>query len=98
MIINGIMVQHAFGEDVQSLVVTIEASTSSVQTAQYAKLIVKKHVTCIFGFYAPKNSARLFKRGVPRSLYFYKYRKLPKTTVKPYLQKVGHGIKDFDPH
>ena len=27
-----------------------------------------------------------------RSLFFYKYLKLPKTTVKPYLQKVGHGI------
>ena len=32
-----------------------------------------------------------------RSLFFYKYLKLPKTTVKPYLHKVGHGIRVLDP-
>ena len=48
-----------------------------------------------FGFYALENSARLFKRGV--GAFFYKYLKLPKTTVKPYLQKVGHEIRVLDP-
>ena len=32
-----------------------------------------------------------------RSLFFYKYLKLPKTTAKPYLQKVGHGIMVLNP-
>ena len=49
-----------------------------------------------FGFYALENSARLFKRGV-RAYFFYKYLKLPKTTVKRYLQNVGHGIMVLDP-
>ena len=49
-----------------------------------------------FGFYALENSARLFKRGVG-AYFFYKYLKLPKTTVKRYLQKVGHGIMVLDP-
>ena len=49
-----------------------------------------------FGFYARENSARLFKRGVG-AYFFYKYLKLPKTTVKRYLQKVGHGIMVLDP-
>ena len=49
-----------------------------------------------FGFYAPENSARLFKRGV-KAYFFYKYLKLPKTTVKRYLQKSGHGIMVLDP-
>ena len=29
--------------------------------------------------------------------FFYKYLKVPKTTVKPYLQKVGHGMRVLDP-
>ena len=49
-----------------------------------------------FGFYALENYARLFKRGVG-VYFFYKYLKLPKTTVKCYLQKVGHGIMVLDP-
>ena len=44
-----------------------------------------------FGFYALENSDRFFKRGVG-AYFFYKYLKLPKTTIKRYLQKVGHGI------
>ena len=46
-----------------------------------------------FGFYALKNFARLFIRGVG-AYFFYKYLKLPKTTVIPYLQKVvtNHGF------
>ena len=31
-----------------------------------------------------------------RSLFFNKYPKLPKTAVKRYLQKIGHGIMVFD--
>ena len=49
-----------------------------------------------FGFYALKNSAHFFKRGVG-AYFFYKYLKLPKTSVKPHLQKVGHGIMVLDP-
>ena len=49
-----------------------------------------------FGFYALENSACLFKRGVG-AYFFYKYPKLPKTTVERYLQKVGHGIMVLDP-
>ena len=49
-----------------------------------------------FGFYSLENSARLLKRGVG-AYFFYKYLKLPKTTVKPYLHKVGHGIRVLDP-
>ena len=30
-------------------------------------------------------------------MFFYKYLKLPKTPVKRYLQKVGHGIMVLDP-
>ena len=41
-----------------------------------------------FEFYALENYARLFKRGVG-AYFFYKYLKLPKTTVEPHLQKVG---------
>ena len=40
-----------------------------------------------FGFYALKNSARLF---------FYKYLKVPETIVKRYLQKVGHWLMVLD--
>ena len=47
-----------------------------------------------FGFYALQNSARLFKRGV--GVFFYKYLKLPKTTVKAYLPKFGHRILVLD--
>ena len=49
-----------------------------------------------FGFYALENSTRLFKRGV-EAYFFYKYLKLPKTTVKRYLQEVGQGIMVLDP-
>ena len=49
-----------------------------------------------FRFCALKKSARLFKRGVG-AYFFYKYLKLPKTTVKSYLQKVGHGIMILNP-
>ena len=48
-----------------------------------------------FGFHALENPARLLKRGV--GAFFYKYLKLPKTNVKRYLQKVGHGIMVLDP-
>ena len=49
-----------------------------------------------FGFYALENFARLFKRGIG-AYFFYKFLKVPKTTVKPYLQKVGHGMRVLDP-
>ena len=45
------------------------------------------------GFYALQNSVHL---GVGAYI-FDKYPKLPKTTVKPYLPKVGHGIMVLDP-
>ena len=44
-----------------------------------------------YGKFRPPFQKRL------RSLFFYKYLKLPKTTVKPYLHKVGHGIIVLDP-
>ena len=49
-----------------------------------------------FRFYALENFARFFERGVG-AYYFYKYLKLPKTTVKLYLPNVGHGIMVLNP-
>ena len=50
-----------------------------------------------FGFYSLENSARLFERGVGAYFITNTYIKLHKTTVKRFLQKVGHGIMVLDP-
>ena len=49
-----------------------------------------------FGFYGLEKFRPLFQKR-RRSLFFYKYLKLPKTTVKPNLQKAGHGIMVLNP-
>ena len=60
-------------------------------------ILFKRPLAIIFDFCRFPFKISIFLERHASLFCFYKYLKLPKTIVKPYLPKVGHGIMVLDP-
>ena len=77
----------------------MKVKTCSVYNGDIVKKITSGQiVTCDMSPLADCMAQNLFLVSIMSlSLFFDKYLKLPKTIVKHYLPKVGHGIMILDP-